>query len=236
MLRLFAGNTVIEQLFFGAEGQTWLEYNPDGFATDLAPTTEDGESVPVRSAFFDGQVIVRAGHPWTFHPMGTARLTPEGAPPTTDGGERHGWDQLWLLGDPVPARVGCGPEPLADAAMLAESIRSVPDLEVTAPVAVSVEGAEGLMLDVGSATRGTFCATFNDGRRSPLISEDAFGARMRLYLFDLPEGSSMRTLAIAIIAPEATFQRAVTAAWPIVASLEFPVQGPSATGSAVPGA
>ena len=44
------------------------------------------------------------------------------------------------------------------------------------------------------------------------------GDRMRLYLFDAPEGSSMRILAIAIVAPESDFERA--AAGPIV-SLEF---------------
>lgn len=44
---------------------------------------------------------------------------------------------------------------------------------------------------------------------------------MRLYLFDAPGGSSMRTLAIASVAPESRFERAVEAAAPIVDSLEF---------------
>ena len=44
---------------------------------------------------------------------------------------------------------------------------------------------------------------------------------MRLYLFDAPGGSSMRTLAIAIVAPESSFERAVEAAVPVVDSVEF---------------
>lgn len=49
----------------------------------------------------------------------------------------------------------------------------------------------------------------------------ATGERMRLYLFDMPEGSSMRTMAIAIIAPESSFDRAFEAAAPVFESAEF---------------
>jgi hypothetical protein len=51
----------------------------------------------------------------------------------------------------------------------------------------------------------------------------ASGERMRLYLFDVPEGSSMRVLAIAIIAPESRFESVVEAAAPVVDSVEFHV-------------
>jgi hypothetical protein len=44
--------------------------------------------------------------------------------------------------------------------------------------------------------------------------------RMRLYLLDLPGGSA-RILAIAIVAPEPSFERVVEAAAPIVDSFEF---------------
>ena len=45
-VRLFAGETVVEQLFFTPEeGPLWLEYVRDGFRTNIAPTTEDGESI-----------------------------------------------------------------------------------------------------------------------------------------------------------------------------------------------
>ena len=46
---------------------------------------------------------------------------------------------------------------------------------------------------------------------------------MRLYLFDAPEGSSIRILAITIIAPESRFESVVKAAAPVVESVEFRV-------------
>lgn len=48
----------------------------------------------------------------------------------------------------------------------------------------------------------------------------ATGEWMRLYLFDVPEGSSLRVLAIAIVAPESRFERVVEAAAPIVDSVD----------------
>jgi hypothetical protein len=44
---------------------------------------------------------------------------------------------------------------------------------------------------------------------------------MRLYLFDAPEGSSIRVLAIAIVAPASRMERAVQEAAPLVGSVEF---------------
>ena len=41
--------------------------------------------------------------------------------------------------------------------------------------------------------------------------------RMRLWVFDAPEGSSMRTLAIAVVVPESQFERAA----PALDSVEF---------------
>ena len=46
------------------------------------------------------------------------------------------------------------------------------------------------------------------------------GHRMRLYLLDLP-GGSPQILAIAISAPEASFERVVGAAAPMMDSFEF---------------
>jgi hypothetical protein len=258
-VRLFAGDTVVEQLFFmphdnpeyfPADGRLGLEYQPDGFATDIAPTTENGQPVAVPYAYFDGQVTLYAAHPWWMGDYGYipfGRLIPEGpgVPPTTDGAQRHdGWDQLFLIADPALGGAGCqrGPSS-ADAAALAESIRSNPDLGATDPVAVSVGGAEALMMDVVIAAGtpisvaanegGDFCA---DGLLNPVFDQDvgstiyadngfatglASGDLMRLYLFDVPEGSSMRILAIAIIAPESRFERVIEAATPVVDSIEF---------------
>jgi hypothetical protein len=244
-VRLFAGDTVVEQLFFHDGREGGLEYQGDGFATDIAPTTEDGTPLAIPHNYFDGEVTLRAAHPWVFGGI-YAALIPEGpgVPPTTDGGERHGhdWDHLWLLADPLPVGTGCqaGPAP-ADAEVLADSIRSDPGLGMTTPVVVSVGGTEALMMDVAIAAGATVCVPTTSGG-DPLLNAllrpvlDIYGAGvydsgvwtghatgewMRLYLFDAPEGSSIGVLAIAIVAPEARFQRAVEAAAPVLESLEF---------------
>ncbi len=255
MVRLFAGDTVVEQLFFmphddpeyfPADGRLGLEYEPHGFATDIAPTTENGQPVAVSYSYFEGAVTVRAAHPWVFYsdwPGG--RLIPEGpgVRPTTDGGERSDWDEFWLMADPALLTADCQPGPgPVDAAALAESIRSQPDLGATAPVVVNVGGAQALMTDVALAAEATVCAPATSGG-DPLLNallrpvfdmygEVAFffnevatghatGERMRLYLFDVPEGSSMRILALAVVAPESRFERAVQAAASVVESVEF---------------
>jgi len=249
-VRLFAGDTVVEQLFFAGPDSPLLAYQPDGFGTDIAPTTENGQPVAMPYNFFGGEVTLHAAHPWIMSDYGLypfGRLIPEGpgVPPTTDGGGRVGWDQLVLMADPALVGTGCqtGPGP-ADAEALAESIRSDPGLEATAPVAVSGGGAEALMMDVKIAAGANVCANVNEetgdpdnpGVLSPVFDWSAVtmagnghatghatGDWMRLYLFDVPEGSSMRILAIAIIAPESRFERAVDAAVPIVDSVEFHV-------------
>ena len=147
------------------------------------------------------------------------------------------------MADPAPVGTDCqtGPGP-ADAEALAESILSDPGVEATAPVAVSVGGAEGLMMDVKIDAGATVCFAADDefnhlasvlhpvwDMESERVVDDgvlaghASGEWMRLYLFDVPEGSSMRILAIAIVAPESRFERAVEAAAPVVDSVEFPV-------------
>ncbi|KRT61071.1 MAG: hypothetical protein XU10_C0044G0004 [Chloroflexi bacterium CSP1-4] len=255
-VRLFAGDTVVEQLLFIGRPDgppDGLEYRPDGFGTDIAPTTENGQPVAMPYNAFDGEVTLQVAHPWVFYDyrqfggMTFGRLIPEGpgVRPTTDGGERNdGWDQLFLIADPALGGAGCqrGPSP-PDAAALAESIRSNPDLGATAPVAVSVGGAEALMMDVVIAAGTTISAAVNeggdfcaDGLLNPVFHQDvgstiyvdngfatglASGDLMRLYLMDAPEGSSMRILAIAIVAPESRFERVVEAATPVVYSIEF---------------
>jgi hypothetical protein len=236
-VRLFAGDTVVEQLFFTpADGRWGLEYQWDGFGTDIAPTIEDGKPVAVPQKFFDGEVTLQVAHPWiSVNDIAYGRLIPEGpgVKPTTDGGERIDWDEFVLIADPEPVVSGCpsGASP-TDAEALAESIRSNAGLETTAPVAVSVEGVEALMMEVTMAAGATGCVPEAFAgelldlvfyRTSSYSSGNglATGESMRLYLFDAPEGSSMKTLAIAIVAPESTFVRAVQAAAPVVASLEF---------------
>ena len=155
-VRLFAegGTTVVEHLFLmnrDETGRLGLEYL---FNPDTAPTTENGQVVPVQYSFLDGQVTFHAAYPWDYHPS-----TVTGLPPLTtlylDDNQNAG---LAVVADPLPVGAGCrqGPAP-PDAAALARSIRSDPDLEATAPVAVSVGGIEALRLDVVAAPGGSVC-------------------------------------------------------------------------------
>ncbi len=72
-VRLFAGDTVVEQLFFTnyhdlerfpAGGHLDLAYQGDGFGTDIAPTIEDGQPLAKPDSFFDGEVTLKVAHPW----------------------------------------------------------------------------------------------------------------------------------------------------------------------------
>jgi len=214
-VRLFAGETLVEQLLFvGSDRPHLISYQFDGFRTNIAPTIEDGQPLTETASAFDGEVTLQIGHPWFFATeFAGARLIPEGAGPTTDGGQRHGWDELVLLADPELAATGCGDVNPTDAETLAESIRSDPNNAASAPLAVSVGGAEAWMMDV--AATSVFC---HQGIRWDLLD----GAhRTRLYLFDAPEGSSMRILAIEMIASKSQFEYAVEAAATLVTSIEF---------------
>jgi hypothetical protein len=179
--------------------------------------------------------------------MPFGRLIPEGpnVPPTTDGGERHDWDRIFFMADPAWVGTDCqtGPQPgdaEAHAEALAESIRSDLGLEATTPVAVSVGGYEGLMMDVKIAAGASLCwnvtrggdPTGDPGVLYPLVGSgtetltgdghlrgQASGDRLRLYLADVPATSGMQWLAVAIVAPEAHFERAVAAAVPLVDSI-----------------
>lgn len=87
-------------------------------------------------------------------------------------------------------------------------------------------GAEALMMDVEVAAGANVCheVMTRGSDRAPLVVGNiglVSGDRMRLYLFDMPDGSSMRILAIAIIAPESRFASLTEAAGPVVDSVEF---------------
>jgi hypothetical protein len=261
-VRLFADGTVVEQLFFllPDEPPLGLGYLPDGFGTEIAPTTEDGQPVPRLFSTLDDEVTLKVAHPWVGWRYGEApygyvqtaiRLIPAGAGPTIDGAQRGDWDHFALMADPAWVGTDClkGPDP-ADAAALAESILSDSGLEATAPVAVSVGGAQAWMVDVKIAAGTPLCVPATWGG-DPLLDvgllhhvfdvdapyvanhDDALpewerlakgvatGQWMRLYLIDVPAGLSMRILAVAIIAPESRFERTVEAAAPVVDSIEF---------------
>ena len=135
------------------------------------------------------------------------------------------------MGDPWPVGEGCASgAKAADAEALAQAIESDPDLVATAPVAVTIAGQQGLSMDVTAAPGASVCeeypATYvlthdSTGNRNGLpIGE---GSRIRLYLLDAPEGSSLGILAIAVAAPESRFDDVVADATPIIESIEFHV-------------
>src|SRR3990170_2112125 len=215
-VRLFAEDgTVVEQSFVvirQEDGRLGLVY---GFPqTDGFPTTENGQAVPVPYSILDGEVTFAAAPPW--------RDTILDRTFTVLGGVGRGsasqFTMFTIVPDPLTFEMGCeaGPVP-AGAEALAQSIRSNPDLEATAPVAVSVGGIDALQMDVVAAPGASDCG--------PMVLIDRLSAGqdgpMRLYLLDLPEGMSARILAVAISALESEFEHVVEAAAPILDSFEF---------------
>ena len=60
------------------------------------------------------------------------------------------------------------------------------------------------------------------------------GLRLRLYLVDLPEGMSVRTLAITVVAPEERFEEFIEETAPIIESIEFHPRAGTTSPSEVP--
>jgi hypothetical protein len=218
-VRLFAGDgrTVVEQVFTlerDRTGRLRLVYDfqpsrPDGRA--ILATTENGKAVPVEYGFLDGEVTFRATYPLEPNLEGfndPDQLAIEGLLPDDDAPRRI----LVFLADPRPIGPGCGRGPApADAEALARSIRSDPDFEATAQVAVTIGGRSALQID-GVAAFATSCGV----RLYP-----AGGTRARVYLLDLPGGSEARVLAIAIVTDGDSFDTVLEWAVPIVDSIEF---------------
>lgn len=217
-VRMFAegGATVVEQRFLiyrDESGRLRLRYL---FNPGTAPTTENGQVVPVQYSFMDGAVTFQAAYPWDYHPPSVTGLSAT----TTFYIDNNLNAGIAVVADPRPVETGCqqGPAP-ADAEALSLSIRSDPDLEATAPVAVSLGGIDALWLDVVPAPGGSVCDEMGE---VPLVLRErglASDERMRLYLIDLP-GRPARTLAIAIITSEPSFERLLDAA-AVVDSFEF---------------
>jgi hypothetical protein len=168
--------------------------------------------------YFDGEVTLHFAHPWVSTGAEFLRLIPAGVGPSTDGAQRNTWDTLSIAADTASTGPGCQAGP-ATAEALAESIRS--ELDTSPPVA---GGAEALIIDVvNDADAMTVLQRICDLGvvHLTLQSPGDTTERMRFYLLDTPEGSSMQFLAIALVAPESKFEKAVEAAAPVVDSVEF---------------
>ena len=215
-VRLFAEDgTVVEQSFVVVrqDGRLGVVYGSQ--SGPRVPTTENGQAVPVPYSLLDGEVTFAAAPPWS--PTSLDRTS------TTLGGVGRGaavqFTRFTITADP---RTGMGCEagpPAADAGALVRSIRSNPDLEATAPVAVSVGGIDALRMDVlapGRPEVGTCAPTVLE--QLPLMQGEE---RMRVYLLDLPEGMSARILAVAISAHRSQFEHVVKSATTVLDSFEF---------------
>jgi hypothetical protein len=222
-VRLFAdrGDTVVEQRFSMDPAGRGLRLDYSSSGSLIPATTQNGEAVGDPYEILDGEVTLAAARPWyTFFDYGPETIA------LTFGGDPG---RLAVLADPRSVETGCQPGPgPADAEALARSIRLDPDFDATEPVAVSVGGIEALRMDVVTATGASVCAYMGQPlvlrgsvRARPMGPSLDGGDRMRLYLLDLPEGSSGRILAIAISAPDSRFELVLKAAAPIVDSFEF---------------
>jgi len=214
-VRLFAegGDTVVEQRFLllrDGTGSLGLRYEfaPD----DMAPTTENGRVVPLEYRLLDGAVTFNADWPWDDNqdePQGSGLIT------LVEGDS----ERFAVVVDPRPFGSGCeeGP-PSADAAALVRSIRSDPNLEVSAPVAATVGGITALRMDVTTAPGAAKCHPL--GTSSVVTGVAIYPDRLnQLYVLDLP-GS--RILAIAVAAPASSFDSVMDdRVAPILDSIEF---------------
>jgi hypothetical protein len=220
-IRLYAegGDTVVEQRFtlYDAVDRLLLEF-------DGRSTIENGQPLPEPYSILDGEVTFAVPPPWygffDYGPNTIALVQPD---------LPGDMAVLGVLPDPVPLETVCEPGPVpADAEALALSILSDPDLEATEPVAASVGGIEALQMDVVVANEASICDSGSPEVLTVVNSGGGFGAlwlepgdRMRLYLLDLPEGSSARTLAVTFVAPEGAFETVLEYVQPILESFEF---------------
>jgi hypothetical protein len=235
--RLFADDdaTVVEQQI------SWSRQQSGGLWLDVNTTSENGQPVILSYTSSDGEVTVSAPTTWETWLPGTLGV------PVAEGPVLHEqaldvWSgSLWHpeesfgsgerieLVDPVAYDAWCaasGGSPLlsapADAAAIAQQVIADPDFEATAPVAARVGGVEAVSIDVSLASGGEACGVgmIEISRWIHTIGWEP-GWRLRLYLVDLPEGMSVQTLAITVVAPEERFDAVIAETAPIIESIEF---------------
>jgi hypothetical protein len=220
-VRLFADGdaTVIEQeIRWDQSGGLWLDVNT---------TTENGQPTVLSYTSSDGEVTVSAPSTWNVWWPEAAHVADVGVWfGLMDRGESE--TSIGFV-DPVAYDAWCaanGGSPLlsapADAAAIAQQVIADPDFETTAPVAARIGGLDAVSIDVALAPGGKACGVgmIVIARWVHTIAWDP-GLRLRLYLVDLPEGMSVRTLAITVVAPEERFEEVIAQTAPIIESIEF---------------
>ncbi len=232
--RLFADGeaTVVEQeISWSQSGGLWLDANS---------TTENGQPVVLSYTSSDGEVTVSAPSTWeTWLPgKGAGKGGNEQALDVWFGGLWHPEDffgngERIELVDPVAYDAWCaanGGSPLlsapADAAAIAQQLIADPNFETTAPVAARVGGLEAGSIDVALAPGGRACGVGMIAISRWIHALWDPGWRLRLYLVDLPEGMSVETLAITVVAPEERFDDVIAETAPIIESIEFHPRAP----------
>ncbi|MEO6578479.1 MAG: hypothetical protein ABIO99_06230 [Candidatus Limnocylindria bacterium] len=201
-VRLFAdgGATVVEQPIYSH----WDGGRSVGIEGGLAlegTTTENGEPVPMTFGRFDGEVTYSSTstYSWSF-----------------------GGDAFIDFADPVVPWSECAQSPVpTDATGFAQAVAADPRFETTAPVATRVGGFEAVSMDVALAPNDRFCLAAGFGNDSYYSLGQESGLRLRLYLVDVPEGMSMQTLLITVMAAEEKFEEVIGDAQPIIDSIEF---------------
>ena len=221
LVRLFTdgGATVVEhQISWEA---WWRE-----FWLSVGATTENGQPVTVSYTSSDGEVAVSAPSTWSTWSGGGANHS---LAPGVWFWELYRDEDRIEFTDPAAYDAWCaanGGSPLltapAGADAIAQKLIADPNFDTTAPVAALVGGVEAVSIDVALAPGGEACGIGMTviSRWIHTIGWDP-GLRLRLYLVDLPEGMSVETLAITVVAPEERFEEVIEETKPIIESIEF---------------
>ena len=225
--RLFADGdaTVVEQRI------SWNRSRSGGLWLDANSTTENGQPVVLSYTSSDGEISVSAPSTWKTWSGGGANhdMAPEVWFWEFYKGESFEPEDRIEFTDPVAYDAWCaanGGSPLlsapADAAAIADELVADPNFETTAPVAARIDGLEAVSIDVSLAAGGEACGVgmIEISRWIHTIGWEP-GLRLRLYLVDLPEGMSVETLAITVVAPEERFDAVIEETKPIIDSIEF---------------
>jgi hypothetical protein len=173
-------------------------------------TTENGQPVSMRHAQFDGEVTYSSPSPssWAIGEPGNDTLL-------------DFTDPALFWSDNLRGLPNCGQGPVpADAAAFAQAVIADPDFETTPPVAARVGGVDAVVMDVALSPAGRVCGPYRTDVHQ-WINSLVPGKRLRLFLVDVPEGMSMQTLAITVMAPAAHFDEVIADATPIIDSIEF---------------